>query len=255
MRSAQRPAERPVTAYLRFLMFIRFVPRCWFSPRLARTRCSGPGHAARREPLLADRRRLPAHGRPGRSSRLPNFPPPRLRSARARPTQPTKPPIAETSDRARPAISPRWSPHLRAPIAGSRELECLAAGIYFESKSEPLAGPARRRRSHRQPRRVGPLPVDLLRRAVSSAASSASFAAIRFRRRALAAASGRTPSRSPRSSTRLAGLAGAEGAVLPRPPRLAGLAPEARRHDRQPRLLPLGRSAPRRRFRADPLLF
>ena len=29
---------------------------------------------------------------------------------------------------------------LRAPDAGSRELECLATGIYFESKSEPLAG-------------------------------------------------------------------------------------------------------------------
>ena len=29
---------------------------------------------------------------------------------------------------------------LRGSTAGSRELECLAAGIYFESKSEPLAG-------------------------------------------------------------------------------------------------------------------
>lgn len=29
---------------------------------------------------------------------------------------------------------------LRSSEAGSRELECLAAGIYFESKSEPLAG-------------------------------------------------------------------------------------------------------------------
>jgi spore germination cell wall hydrolase CwlJ-like protein len=29
---------------------------------------------------------------------------------------------------------------LRSPEAGSRELECLATGIYFESKSEPLAG-------------------------------------------------------------------------------------------------------------------
>jgi spore germination cell wall hydrolase CwlJ-like protein len=30
--------------------------------------------------------------------------------------------------------------HLRSSDAGSRELECLATGIYFESKSEPLAG-------------------------------------------------------------------------------------------------------------------
>lgn len=29
---------------------------------------------------------------------------------------------------------------LRSTDAGSRELECLAVGIYFESKSEPLAG-------------------------------------------------------------------------------------------------------------------
>jgi spore germination cell wall hydrolase CwlJ-like protein len=29
---------------------------------------------------------------------------------------------------------------LRAPDPGSHELECLATGIYFESKSEPLAG-------------------------------------------------------------------------------------------------------------------
>ena len=29
---------------------------------------------------------------------------------------------------------------LRGPNPGSRELECLATGIYFESKSEPLAG-------------------------------------------------------------------------------------------------------------------
>ena len=29
---------------------------------------------------------------------------------------------------------------LRSPNPGSRELECLATGIYFESKSEPLAG-------------------------------------------------------------------------------------------------------------------
>jgi N-acetylmuramoyl-L-alanine amidase len=29
---------------------------------------------------------------------------------------------------------------LRGPDAGSRELECLATGIYFESKGEPLGG-------------------------------------------------------------------------------------------------------------------
>jgi N-acetylmuramoyl-L-alanine amidase len=30
--------------------------------------------------------------------------------------------------------------HLRSSETGSRELDCLATGIYFESKSEPLAG-------------------------------------------------------------------------------------------------------------------
>ena len=29
---------------------------------------------------------------------------------------------------------------LRGTEPGSREMECLAAGIYFESKGEPLAG-------------------------------------------------------------------------------------------------------------------
>jgi len=29
---------------------------------------------------------------------------------------------------------------LRSPDAGSRELDCLATGVYFEAKSEPLAG-------------------------------------------------------------------------------------------------------------------
>ena len=49
-----------------------------------------------------------------------------------------------TSDAA-PAVKPTGDlatmvAELRAPEAGSRELECLATGIYFESKSEPLAG-------------------------------------------------------------------------------------------------------------------
>jgi N-acetylmuramoyl-L-alanine amidase len=49
----------------------------------------------------------------------------------------------ETADQ--PAVKPTGDlasmvAELRAPEAGSRELECLATGIYFESKSEPLAG-------------------------------------------------------------------------------------------------------------------
>src|SRR6187551_944421 len=50
----------------------------------------------------------------------------------------------ETSDSApavdRDADLPTMVAQLRSSDPGSRELECLAAGIYFESKSEPLAG-------------------------------------------------------------------------------------------------------------------
>lgn len=35
---------------------------------------------------------------------------------------------------------PSMVAQLRSGDAGSRQLECLAAGVYFESKSEPLAG-------------------------------------------------------------------------------------------------------------------
>lgn len=35
---------------------------------------------------------------------------------------------------------PSMVAELRSSDAGSRQLECLAAGVYFESKSEPLAG-------------------------------------------------------------------------------------------------------------------
>ena len=50
----------------------------------------------------------------------------------------------ETSDAA-PVVKPAGDlasmvAELRAPEAGSRELDCLATGIYFESKGEPLAG-------------------------------------------------------------------------------------------------------------------
>ena len=40
----------------------------------------------------------------------------------------------------RDADLPTLVAQLRDDEAGSREMECLAAGIYFESKSEPLAG-------------------------------------------------------------------------------------------------------------------
>ena len=49
------------------------------------------------------------------------------------------------TDQATPAAKPAGDlssmvAELRAPDTGSHELDCLATGIYFESKSEPLAG-------------------------------------------------------------------------------------------------------------------
>ncbi|WP_294171274.1 cell wall hydrolase [uncultured Sphingomonas sp.] len=68
---------------------------------------------------------------------------------------PATPPITPSPDAAsitepamvelKPAIQPAASlaekvAEMRGSDAGSRELECLAAGVYFEAKSEPLAG-------------------------------------------------------------------------------------------------------------------
>ena len=50
--------------------------------------------------------------------------------------EPTVDEVAEAPARDLPSLVA----HYRSSNPGSRELECLAAGIYFESKSEPLAG-------------------------------------------------------------------------------------------------------------------
>jgi spore germination cell wall hydrolase CwlJ-like protein len=61
----------------------------------------------------------------------------------------SQPDQAQDSDEAVTASPPAVKPsgdlaemvaQLRGPDAGGRELECLATGIYFESKGEPLAG-------------------------------------------------------------------------------------------------------------------
>ena len=54
-------------------------------------------------------------------------------------------PLVNNADDSQPAVRPSDNlasmvAQLRAPDAGSRELECLATGIYFESKGEPLSG-------------------------------------------------------------------------------------------------------------------
>jgi len=61
------------------------------------------------------------------------------------PTIQPDPDQVETTANAIAAIKPNGDlsamvAELRGPEPGSRELECLATGIYFESKSEPLAG-------------------------------------------------------------------------------------------------------------------
>ena len=61
------------------------------------------------------------------------------------PTIQPDPDQVETTAQAIAAIKPNGDlsamvAELRGPEPGSRELECLATGIYFESKSEPLAG-------------------------------------------------------------------------------------------------------------------
>lgn len=58
---------------------------------------------------------------------------------------PLAPAPAVDEQPATPAISRKAAladkvAELRSSDAGSRELECLAAGVYFESKSEPLSG-------------------------------------------------------------------------------------------------------------------
>jgi N-acetylmuramoyl-L-alanine amidase len=86
---------------------------------------------------------------PAASAALPKVTIPDLLGQQAEPTlsQPQAPDTQDDSDEtiAQPAVRPSGDlasmvAELRGPDAGSRELECLATGIYFEAKSEPLAG-------------------------------------------------------------------------------------------------------------------
>jgi cell wall hydrolase len=82
---------------------------------------------------------------------LPKIQVPNLIDAQGEPqlAQPAAPDAVQTPETdeqaAEPAIDrdqdlPSMVADLRSGEAGSRELECLATGIYFESKGEPLAG-------------------------------------------------------------------------------------------------------------------
>jgi spore germination cell wall hydrolase CwlJ-like protein len=101
---------------------------------------AGPAEPAASEPLVAVA-----------SATLPKVAVPELLDPKAEPVlsapegqdaiidSDENPPVAE------PAVKPSGDlaamvAQLRGSVPGSRELECLATGIYFESKSEPLAG-------------------------------------------------------------------------------------------------------------------
>lgn len=86
---------------------------------------------------------------PAANAALPEVAVPQLLDPQAEPTL-SEPKAADTHNdideaSAEPAVKPvgdlvSMVAQLRGPDAGSRELECLATGIYFEAKSEPLAG-------------------------------------------------------------------------------------------------------------------
>ena len=129
---------------------------------------------------------------------------------------------------------------LRTGEPGSREVECLATGIYFESKGEPLAGQLA----------VGQV---IANRADSAGRFPSTYCGVLFQRGQFSFVhGGRLPhvSRDNRQWQTAVAIAkivdgglkirGRQRALLPRALRLAGLAPQAGRLDRQPRLLPLG---------------
>jgi N-acetylmuramoyl-L-alanine amidase len=84
---------------------------------------------------------------PVTSATFPKVATPELLDPEAEPTL-SQPEVADPQDQAddaEPAVAATASladmvAQLRGTEAGSRELECLATGIYYESKSEPLAG-------------------------------------------------------------------------------------------------------------------
>jgi spore germination cell wall hydrolase CwlJ-like protein len=69
---------------------------------------------------------------------------PELLDPKGEPTL-SQPEASDSDELAQPDVRPSGDlasmvAQLRSADAGSRELECLATGVYFESKSEPLAG-------------------------------------------------------------------------------------------------------------------
>ena len=86
------------------------------------------------------------------NKQLPKVTVPDLLAAQAEPILTSSEPVAAApverpgaAEAPAPAVKPTGDlqamvSQLRGSVAGSRELECLATGIYFESKGEPLTG-------------------------------------------------------------------------------------------------------------------
>jgi spore germination cell wall hydrolase CwlJ-like protein len=86
---------------------------------------------------------------PAASAALPKVAIPVLLDPQGQPTlsepKATEPDVQTDGDQVADAVKPtgdlsQMVAELRSPDAGSHELDCLATGVYFEAKSEPLAG-------------------------------------------------------------------------------------------------------------------
>src|SRR5438067_13940047 len=86
---------------------------------------------------------------PATAAAVPEVPVPQLLDPNGEPVLSESRPDTQTQpdedQLSQPAVKPTGDlasmvAQLRSAEAGSRELECLATGVYFESKSEPLAG-------------------------------------------------------------------------------------------------------------------
>ena len=84
--------------------------------------------------------------------------------------------------RPRRSRSMRWSQIRPADETADAEQDCLANAVYFEARGEPLQRPARGRRSGDEPRRLGPLSGEPVRRRRPAARNSPSSAAAASRR-------------------------------------------------------------------------
>ena len=87
------------------------------------------------------------------------------------------------------------------------DLKCLAQAVYFEARGEPIDGPAGGGRGGHQPRQVGPISGQLLRRRSPSRRSSRSFTAAISRPPTKARTRGAGPRPWRRSRSRICGRA------------------------------------------------